>query len=93
MKKFEYRTVSPTTYLQCLDMANSLLDKISKYTQKSISKISPTDIIVYFEDNYDILFVFFESETTSTIKYTDIVLNLCLGIFILFICITCRKKM
>ena len=58
MKKFEYRVVSPNTYTKCLDMANSLLDKISKYTQKSISKISPADIIDYFENNFNILFVF-----------------------------------
>lgn len=75
MKKFEYRVVSPNTYAKCLDMANSLLDKISKYTQKSIFKISPSDIIDYFENNFNILFVFFESEPTSTIKYNDIVLN------------------
>ena len=59
MKKFEYRVVSPNAYAKCLEMANSLLDKISKYTQKSISKISPSDIIDYFENNFNILFVFF----------------------------------
>lgn len=58
MKKFEYRVVSPVAYTKCLDMANSLLDKISKYTQKSIYKISPSDIIDYFENNFNILFVF-----------------------------------
>lgn len=58
MKKFEYRVVSPNAYAKCLDMANSLLDKISKYTQKSISKISPSDIIDYFENNFNILLFF-----------------------------------
>lgn len=75
MKKFEYRTVTSTAYNKCLDMANSLLTKVSTYTQKSITKISPVDIICYFEDNFNILFVFFETETTTAIKYKDIVLN------------------
>lgn len=73
MKKFEYRSVNSSIYNKCLNNANDLLKKISKHLNKSIVSLTPFDIIGYFENKYNILFVFFESDFSTPIKYKDIV--------------------
>lgn len=76
MKQFEYRTVSPKFYDQCLTKANTLLDQISKTFKKPKIKITPLDIIEYFEINYNILFTFFEEAPSHNInKFEGLVRN------------------
>lgn len=76
MKKFEYRTSSPHFYKQCLTKANLLLDQISETLKKPKIKITPLDIIFYFEMNYNILFTFFESTPSHKInKFEALVQN------------------
>lgn len=76
MKQFEYRAVSPKFYNQCLTKANTLLDQISKTLKKPKIKITPLDIIEYFEINYNILFIFFEEAPSHNInKFEGLVRN------------------
>lgn len=76
MKQFEYRAVSPKFYYQCLTKANTLLDQISKTFKKPKIKITPLDIIEYFEINYNILFTFFEETPSHNInKFEGLVRN------------------
>lgn len=76
MKQFEYRAVSPKFYNQCLTKANTLLDQISKTLKKPKIKITPLDIIEYFEINYNILFTFFEEAPSHNInKFEGLVRN------------------
>lgn len=76
MKKFEYRTSSPQFYKQCLTKANLLLDQISETLKKPKIKITPLDIIFYFEMHYNILFTFFESTPSHKInKFEALVQN------------------
>lgn len=76
MKQFEYRAVSPKFYNQCLTKANTLLDQISKALKKPKIKITPLDIIEYFEINYNILFTFFEEAPSHNInKFEGLVRN------------------
>ncbi|MFV0556096.1 MAG: hypothetical protein ACK5LM_03205, partial [Lactovum sp.] len=60
-EKVEYRIVSPDFYDNCLNKTNELLEQISVYKNKPQLKITPSDIISYFESHYDILFNFFDS--------------------------------
>lgn len=76
MKQFEYRAVSPKFYNQCLTKANLLLDQISEALNKPKIKITPLDIIGYFETNYNILFTFFEESPSYKInKFEGLVKN------------------
>lgn len=75
MKKFEYQVVSPTVYEGCLRKSSELLERVSKYWNKPIINLTPLDIFAFFEESYDILFAFFESDSKAVIKYEDIVKN------------------
>lgn len=76
MKQFEYRAVSPKFYNQCLAKANLLLKHISETLNKPKIKITPLDIIEYFEINYNILFTFFEEAPSNNInKFEGLVRN------------------
>ncbi|WP_231863435.1 SprT-like domain-containing protein [Lactococcus sp. DD01] len=76
MKQFEYRAVSPTFYNQCLTKANILLKQISETLNKPKIKITPLDIIEFFEINYNILFTFFEEAPSHNInKFEGLVRN------------------
>ncbi|AIS03131.1 ImmA/IrrE family metallo-endopeptidase [Lactococcus lactis] len=74
MKKVEYRVVDSNVYNKCLNLANELLNQISAQSQIPISKISPKDIISYFESKCDINFSFFESQKNEII-YKELVQN------------------
>ncbi|MFD2254898.1 ImmA/IrrE family metallo-endopeptidase [Lactococcus formosensis subsp. bovis] len=76
MKTIEYRVVSADFYNNCLNKTNELLDQISVYTNKSKLKITPSDIILYFESHYNILFNFFDSNHSNRyIKFKHLVQN------------------
>lgn len=76
MKQFEYRAVSPKFYTQCLTKSNLLLDQISETLNKPKIKITPLDIIDFFETNYNILFTFFEEAPSHNInKFEGLVKN------------------
>lgn len=76
MKKIEYTIVSSDIYNNYLHKANKLLKKISISTKKPILKITSSDIIYYFESNYDILFIFFSSNISNQeVKFKNLVQN------------------
>ncbi|WP_407350009.1 ImmA/IrrE family metallo-endopeptidase [Lactococcus garvieae] len=76
MKKIEYRLVNPSIYKKCLKNTDKLLKKISLYTHKPILKITPKDIIFYFEEHYNIVFTFFDKESsTRYIKFNYLARN------------------
>lgn len=77
MKKIEYRLVNPSIYKKCLENTDKLLKKVSLYTQKPIIKITPKDIIFYFEEHYNIVFTFFDKESSARyIKFSYLAKNL-----------------
>lgn len=78
MKKieYEYRVVSADFYNNCLNKTNELLDQISIYTNKPKLKITPSDIIIYFEAHYNILFNFFDSNHSNRyVKFSYLAQN------------------
>lgn len=77
MKKTEYRLVNPSIYKKCLENTEELLKKVSLYTHKPVIKITPKDIIFYFEERYNIVFTFFDKEnSTRYIKFNYLAQNL-----------------
>lgn len=77
MKKIEYRLVNPSIYKKCLENTDKLLKQVSLYTHKSVLKITPTDIIFYFEEHYNIVFAFFDKENSARyIKFSYLSKNL-----------------
>lgn len=77
MKKTEYRLVNPSIYKKCLENTEELLKKVSLYTHKPVLKITPKDIIFYFEERYNIVFTFFDKEnSTRYIKFNYLAQNL-----------------
>lgn len=86
MKKTEYRLVNPSIYKKCLENTDELLKKVSLYTHKPVLKITPKDIIFYFEEHYNIVFTFFDKESsTRYIKFNYLAQNLD--------CITLHEKL
>lgn len=86
MKKTEYRLVNPSIYKKCLENTDELLKKVSLYTHKPVLKITPKDIIFYFEEHYNIVFTFFDKDSsTRHIKFNYLAQNLD--------CITLHEKL
>lgn len=82
MASIEYRRVSTSSYKEYMEMATILLDDIASYSNKKKKYIIYSDIISYFENTYDILFIFFEVKknnkivpSTDLIKHKDLVRN------------------
>lgn len=70
----EFRYVNRETYISYYRKANNLLWKIAIYHNKKISHLFYNDVISYFEDNFKILFTFFEQdETITNIRFDNLV--------------------
>lgn len=82
MEKFEYKQVSSSCYKRYMEMASILLKDIAKFLNKKKERLIYSDIVSYFESQYDITFTFFEIPknksilpTNNFIKYDDIAKN------------------
>lgn len=71
MEKFEYKQVSLSSYKRYMDMASTLLDNIARYLNKKKEQIIYSDIISYFEYQYNITFTFFEIQKNNSITPTN----------------------
>lgn len=74
MAEIEYKKVTSEFYMECCQKTDELLVKIVKFVDKSISTLNYSDVIAYFEANYDILFTFFDHDfRKKKIRFNDLV--------------------